>query len=250
VVEFGIPDDRLEQARMLENIMVAACEGATTDNYEYEALRREFMSDPTLRALLPEFVRTCRDLNHFWGYIKSIAPKWEPRRIFVRDAFARLFNHIEEVNVAPVDSVATDVLQQFDADGVHTVWAKALARRHTDPEGAITSARTLLETVCKRVLDETGTAYSANDDLPALYKAVATKLNIAPSQHTQDTFRRILGGATSVVEGLGSLRNKIGDAHGHGGRPVRPSARHAQLAVNLAGTMATFIVETWMERQK
>jgi hypothetical protein len=26
---------------------------------------------------------------------------------------------------------------------------------------------------------------------------------------------------------------------------VRPSARHAQLAVNMAGTMATFIVETW-----
>ena len=65
---------------------------------------------------------------------------------------------------------------------------KRLARRHTDPEGAITSARTLLETVCKRVLDETGTAYSDKDDLPALYKVVATKLNIAPSQHTQDTF--------------------------------------------------------------
>ena len=104
---------------------------------------------------------------------------------------------------------------------------KLLARRHTDPEGAITSARTLLETVCKRVLDETGTAYSDKDDLPALYKVVATKLNIAPSQHTQDTFRRILGGATSVVDGLGSLRNKTGDAHGQGGRPVRPSARHA-----------------------
>ena len=111
---------------MLENILVAACEGATSDNYEYEALRREFMSDPTLKALLPEFVRTCRDLSHFWGYIKSIAPKWEPRRIFVREAFVRLFNHIEEVNVAPVDSVATDVLQQFDAGGVHTVWTKAL----------------------------------------------------------------------------------------------------------------------------
>lgn len=250
MVEFGIPEERLEQATMLQNILVAACEGATNDNYSYEALRRKFMSDPTLKALLPEFVRTCRDLKHFWSYIKGVAPKWEPRRVFVREAFVRLFNHIEEVNVAPVDSIATDVLQQFDASGVHIVWTKALARRHTDPEGAITSARTLLETVCKRVLDETGTAYSDRDDLPALYKAVATKLNIAPNQHTQEIFRRILGGATSIVEGLGSLRNKIGDAHGQGGRPVRPSARHAQLAVNLAGTMATFIVEAWVERQK
>ena len=80
--------------------------------------------------------------------------------------------------------------------------------------------------------------------------AVATKLNIAPSQHTEETFKRILGGAVSVVEGIGSLRNKIGDAHGHGKRAVRPSARHAQLAVNLAGTIATFIVETWNERNR
>ena len=93
------------------------------------------------------------------------------------------------------------------------------------------------------------TEYADKDDLPALYKAVATKLKIAPSQHTEETFKRILGGAVSVIEGLGSLRNKIGDAHGHGKRAVRPSARHAQLAVNLAGTMATFIVETWNERK-
>lgn len=159
-----------------------------------------------------------------------------------------LFNHLEGANKAPVDTVASDVLQKFDADGVHTVWQKALARRHTDPDGAITSARTLLETVCKRILDEADETYSDRDDLPALYRAVAMKLQIAPSQHTEDAFKRILGGATSVVEGLGSLRNKIGDAHGQGGKPVRPSPRHAQLAVNLAGAMATFLVDTWIAR--
>jgi len=161
-----------------------------------------------------------------------------------------LIDYLEGANRAPVDPVVSDVLQNFDADGVHKVWIKALERRHTDPEGAITSARTLLETVCKRVLDETETEYADKDDLPALYKAVATKLNIAPSQHTEETFKRILGGAVSVVEGIGSLRNKIGDAHGHGKRAVRPSERHAQLAVNLAGTIATFIVETWNERNR
>ena len=156
--------------------------------------------------------------------------------------------HLEGANSAPLDGVASDVLQKFDVDGVHAVWEKALARRHTDPDGAITSARTQLETVCKRVLDEAAVAYSEKDDLPALYRAVSLQLKIAPSQHTEDTFKRILGGATSVVEGLGSLRNKIGDAHGQGRRPIKPTSRHAQLAVNLAGAMATFIVETWIAR--
>jgi hypothetical protein len=29
---------------------------------------------------------------------------------------------------------------------------------------------------------------------------------------------------------------------------VKPKARHAELAVNLAGTMAAFLVATWKER--
>jgi hypothetical protein len=58
-----------------------------------------------------------------------------------------------------------------------------------------------------------------------------------------------LGGCTSVVEGLGALRNKVGDAHGQGKRPVRVSPRHAHLAVNLAGTMATFLIETRATRR-
>jgi Abortive infection C-terminus len=168
-----------------------------------------------------------------------------PGAFHVREAMTPLIDHLEGSNRTPADPIVSEVLQSFDAEGVNRAWIKALERRHVDPEGAITSARTLLETVCKRVLDQAGIEYSDKDDLPALYRAVATKLKIAPSQHTEETFRRILGGATSVVEGLGSLRNKIGDAHGQGKKLVRPSARHAQLAVNMAGTMATFIVETW-----
>ena len=101
--------------------------------------------------------------------------------------------------------------------------------------------------MCKHILDEEGIEYDS-DDLPALYAKTATEIKIAPRQHTEQAFKRILGGATSVVEGLGSLRNKIGDAHGQGKRPVRPAARHAQLAVNMAGTMATFLIETWLAR--
>ena len=62
------------------------------------------------------------------------------------------------------------------------------------------------------------------------------------SQHTEKVFRQVLGGCTAVVEGLGSLRNKLGDAHGKGRLPVKPAPRHAELAVNLAGAMATFLV--------
>jgi hypothetical protein len=247
-----IPDTPLGQARMMENILLAACEGDRTHSGMYAQLRGMLVSDSTIKALLPDFVKNCRDINHFWSYAKGLptgnSGHWEKRRRHVRDGMTPLFDFLEQRNTSPVDNVASDVLKSFDPDGVHAVWNRALERRHTDPEGAITSARTLLETVCKHVLDETGGTYTEKDDLPALYRAVAATLNIAPSQHTEEAFKRILGGATSVVEGLGSLRNKIGDAHGKGKAAVRPVPRHAQLAVNLAGAMATFIVETWRER--
>jgi hypothetical protein len=75
-----------EQARMLENILVSACEGPAGDTGLYQQLRTELMQDPALRGLLPEFVRTCRDLRHFRGYIKGYAPKWESRRVIARQS--------------------------------------------------------------------------------------------------------------------------------------------------------------------
>ncbi|WP_246705776.1 abortive infection family protein [Rhizobium leguminosarum] len=49
----------------------------------------------------------------------------------------------------------------------------------------------------------------------------------------------------TLVNGIGTLRNRLSDAHGGGGSlPVRPSPRHASLAVNTAGAVATFLLET------
>ena len=55
--------------------------------------------------------------------------------------------------------------------------------------------------------------------------------------------------ASSVpTDPLGTLRNRLGDAHGQGKKTVRPAARHAELAINLAGSVALFLVETWESR--
>jgi Abortive infection C-terminus len=71
----------------------------------------------------------------------------------------------------------------------------------------------------------------------------------ATSQHSETIFKQILGGCTAVVEGLGALRNKLGDSHGKGPNRAKPYTRHAELAVNLAGSMATFLIETWEHRK-
>jgi uncharacterized protein YfkK (UPF0435 family) len=107
-----------------------------------------------------------------------------------------------------------------------------------------------LEAVCKHILDEEQIAYNDKDDLPKMYGLAAKQVNLSPSQHTEQLFKQILGGCHAVVEGLGALRNKLSDAHAGGKAAVHPLPRHAELAVNLAGTMATFILSTWEQKRK
>ena len=94
-------------------------------------------------------------------------------------------------------------------------------------------------------MDDFNVDYGNSPDINHLYRLLNKKLNLSPSQHTEQTFKQILGGCSSIVEGLGALRNKVGDAHGQGQKNFKPSSRHAELAVNLAGTMSVFLFSTW-----
>lgn len=246
-----IPDTLIERVRMMQGLLIASATGggATDDDLIYQTLRRDFMSDPNVRDRLPAFVRTHRDLGAFWPYIKHEAGTYAERRQIISVAFTPLLDELEGMWRMPADAANSTVLLSFDAEGVHAVWTKALDRRSSDAEGAITVARTLLETVCKRVLDDRDIPYEDKNDLPALYVAVAKALSLAPNQHAEDAIKAILGGAMNVVNGIGTLRNKLSDAHGRGGKlPVRPSPRHASLAVNMAGAVGVFIVETHLEQ--
>jgi len=150
---------------------------------------------------------------------------------------------------SPADQTISAALEAFDPTQIHLRWQNALERRAAEPEGAITLARTLLEDVCKWILHQANETWEDTDDLPALYRKLSKRLNLAPDDHTERVFKQILGSCQSIVESLGALRNRLGDAHSPGPRRARPHRRHAELAVNLAGTMATFLIATWKARE-
>ncbi|MEQ8798612.1 MAG: abortive infection family protein [Salinisphaeraceae bacterium] len=239
----------LEQAESLQNLLVSHATGGVEDDATYQELRQVFVGNPSTEGLVPRFLRTCRNLSQFWEFIKHLFPTYKERRQFIWGEFEALLDFLERGGGCPSDEAVSASLESFDASHVHALWSKALDRRLTEPEGAITMARTLLETVCKHILDEVGTEYG-DADIPKLYRLASESLNIAPSQHTEDVFKQILGGCTSVVSGLGALRNRVSDSHGQGKRPVKPATRHAELAVNLSGAMATFLVSTWAARNE
>lgn len=227
-----IRNDDLTQSELMESLGILDCstsqlfkflEGITSAEYQTQHRQKELAD-------------AINNLLRHDGYELVEVGKISGSPIFkVRDM----------PNGSPSDNEISKAIQDFEPNQVGPRWQAALDSRSSDPERAITLARTLLEDVCKWILHEAGDDWGEADDLPVLYKKTAKILNLAPDNHTEQIFKQILGGCQSVVSALGALRNKLGDAHSIGPKRVRPATRHAELAVNLAGTMATFLIATW-----
>jgi hypothetical protein len=199
---------------------------------------------------MSRFVFVCRDLSEFWGFIKPKFRTYAERREYLRDEFDPLLTMLETESRTPSDAAIKITVQAISSSYIQDAWQKALDRRSTDAEGAITAARKLLESVCKHILDEVNVTYEDGADLLKLYSLTATQLNLSPSQHTEQLFKQLLGGCQSVVQGLGAMRNRHSDAHGKGALGTTPASLHAELAVNLSGSMATFLLQTWEVNKK
>lgn len=245
-----LPDEpeTFRAASELQHYMVArATDGGEVDQRAFKRARKAILTDSVGKKHAPECVRICREPDAVWSYVKGHTldmPTYESRRQFFRKEFEPLLSALERLGSSPLDELVDAEAGKLDSASVVAAWEKAVKRRVDDPEGAITTARTLLESTCKTILDDRGESYSDRDDLPKLYRKVANVLKIAPSDHTEEQFRAILGACTTVVKELGSLRNRVSDSHGPGRKRYRPAERHATLAVNLAGSMALFLMET------
>lgn len=242
--------DLINQVESLKVMMVSRARGELLDDPHYQQLRLELLAIPRIAKLLPPCVHSCRSLLEFWSFIQPKFKSYADRSHFIRGQFDPVLAMLESEARSPSDGAISAAVTKVNLDYIHEAWTKAIERRAADPEGAVTIARTLLESVCKHILDSAKTPYDEGADLPKLYSLASNQLNLSPSQHTEQIFKQILSGCTSVVSGLGALRNKHSDAHGKGIMATKPSPRHAELAVNLSGAMATFLLQTWEAGKK
>lgn len=219
------------------------------DDIRWSQLRRELLSDSNIASNLPDFVHRYPSPDAFRLAMQREGGYAE-RRERIWSGFKPLVEHVESSSGHPMKADAENILKTINSDTVEEYWRRALERRESDFEGAITMARTLLETVCKHILHDFEVSDYDAWDLPRLYRETALKLNLAPDQHQEEIFRQILGGSTSIVQGLSGLRNRLSDAHGRGPHTVRPARRHAEFAVNVSGAVATFLVSTWQARNE
>lgn len=98
----------------------------------------------------------------------------------------------------------------------------------------------------KHILDELSPQYNAKAELPELYKLTSKALYLSAEQYGDVIYKQILGSCVGLIQGLGELRNKVGDAHGKGKNSTFiPSEIDAELAVNLSGSMCLFLLKRY-----
>lgn len=243
----GFDAELIEKYDLFCTILTNAISGYTQDEFrkarnEYLGLRTYIVSNDELRQKMP-FIIDCLTLDDFSKFIKSKGDNTVGRRIYLKKVLEPANAFVYHISANPGDGVISETLSHRER--LIDTWEKALQRRATDSDGAITLARTLLESTFKHVLDEKGISYSDNADLQPLYELASEALKLHPSQHSSNHgLQQLLGGCRSAILAIGSIRSTQGDAHGRSERDIKPEGRLSALSVNLAGSIASYFLST------
>lgn len=131
--------------------------------------------------------------------------------------------------------------------------ARQLERLRTasesDPGLAIGTAKELVETACKTILEDRGIVPAPTWDITRLVKETREVLQLLPDNISDaakgvEVIRKLLAQLGVIGQSLGELRNLYGTGHGKRGSAKGLSPRHARLAVGASATLVSFLLET------
>lgn len=264
------PNDLIQKVERLKEIITDVTSYSAGIDEEYRRLRSDLINNPILYDDLPQIVKDClsfrevrewitREVGMTLSFLDDEARSRNQSEIrdFFQEPFSRILNQLKLESVSYENSTplsTSEALKNLDVQAIKNDWEKALKRLSNDEfDAAITAARSMIESVCKHIFVENGSFENYTVEkfeklpLPDLYKEVAQILNLAASRETKEVLKKICGACHTIVVQVGEMRNKLSDAHGKSTDAPIASHRHAELAVNLAETLAIFLLQTWEE---
>lgn len=115
------------------------------------------------------------------------------------------------------------------------------------PDFAFDLSKTLVESMCKTVLEDLGQPANPKWDCPQLLRETMNRLALLPRGHpggkdARDCVEKTIRGMLQTIQGLCELRNKHGLAsHGRDVQAARMDLRQATLAAQAADTIVSFL---------
>ncbi len=163
----------------------------------------------------------------------------------VNESFSQALNAVQGMSSLPLrglEEAIETAARQLDYEGVLGEWHSAQRALHVDPADAATRACRLLETLCKRILEDEGASLPRKKSLQTLFKAATNQVSLSRDQQTSDDLRAIASGIATIAHGVGSLRTHRGTAHGQSKKSQVLAEAEARLAVDAAGIVSTFLM--------
>ena len=148
-----------------------------------------------------------------------------------------------------IEKRGRDIKKILNADYVSQQINLMESSIENSPHISIGLAKELIETSCKSIFNERKEECDKNWDLPKLMKETTKLLKLTPDDipnqaRAASSIKQILGSLSSVVQGIGEVRNEYGSGHGKDGEFKGLQPRHAKLAVGAASTLAIYLLET------
>lgn len=113
--------------------------------------------------------------------------------------------------------------------------------KNGDYDGAITNSRSLIEDIIADIhKTASGEELEKSGDLKEDYKKIKSLLNLSTEKEADNNIKQILRGFVSIIDGIDSLSNKMGDRHR---RQVKPERHHAKLCVNSAKIISDLLYD-------
>lgn len=118
---------------------------------------------------------------------------------------------------------------------------------HDHPALVFDLAKSLVETICKTILEDLDVDYNNNSDAPELLKKTMAQLRLSPSEHESpskvaESIKKTVNGLMTTVHGLCELRNREGMAsHGREAFSSNLEPMQAILAASAADVVSSFL---------
>lgn len=144
-----------------------------------------------------------------------------------------------------IEQLVDEIAASDNKSALRNNWDRAIERSRSDPMGSITAANSFLESVMKWIVEQSGEPVPENRK--KLFELTA-KLVSDGLPSGQDS--AILGHFDTIMREIGSLRSKIGDAHGSTSATRPPTPNQALLSVNIAGSLALYLLDSFEEQNR
>ena len=159
------------------------------------------------------------------------------------------------VGQAPGVNAAMTAFSHADLGYVRHQITKMDKAANEDVELALGTAKELIETCCKTILEDRGVEFKPTDKLQTLVRQTAQELQLTPDDipdgaKAADTIKRLLSNLTQLAQGIVELRDLYGTGHGKSAYTKGLQPRHAKPATGAAATLAVFLIETHEDRSR